>query len=159
MAKKTEVTDIAHYAGYPMCGYCYNAWDAIYGRSRSLLSPARWIDFCPVGGCDPDVWDHLDEDTGWPTGWKVGGNGMPVAYTKPGVKLVIPAYDNRVYHMRSDSDAHAPWRKTSVRLTKAAQEKSARRKGISLTEVQWDDDEPVEATVAGGVSLEDADIW
>src|SRR4051794_1839621 len=95
---------LKHYANYPVCGFCINAWDIVYQRTRSNTSAARWVDYCKVVGCDPDIWDYLDMETGWPKGWPMKGEPeMPDwdKLPKP------PEQDNRVYHKRRDSSPTA----------------------------------------------------
>ena len=154
-------TQFEHYMHYPICGHCTTAWDIIYKRQRAhTYSPRFWLEKCRFGGCDPDVWDYLDDSTGWPLGWKIRG-GHPV--WKQVVKVVPPDPDPRVFHKRefyNDANPHAPWRTMSARLLKMAQEQSAlRRNGVPDDQIKWDDDdyaEPDEPTVA---DPDDDDIW
>lgn len=86
-----------HYYRLPICGFCQNAWDMLFQRppwaSRpGSMSPGEWVNLCPVGGCDPDVWDYLNEFTGEPNGVKPKGN-------------------NATYHRRLTDDHSAAWRK------------------------------------------------
>jgi len=120
--KKTDPTQFDHYAHYPMCGWCYNAWDLVYARTRSSVSPMRWLEFCRWGGCDPDIWDMIDEGTGWPHGWSIDAHNVPIAYQADSkIVLDIPDYDNRVFHMRKDNGPSAPWRTVNQRLLKLSQ--------------------------------------
>jgi hypothetical protein len=159
-----DPTTIKHYTHLPMCGFCVNAWDVIYGRVRTLISCEQWIGYCKWGGCDPDVWEYIDEITGWPIGMKLNKQGKPKAFYDHKIVIEIPPFDNRVYHRRSDSGDNAPWRKVSVQLMKAWQERTAKIKGIKIEDVEWEDSiypdpnytEPVQTKV---VDLDDPDLW
>lgn len=159
-----DPTKLSHYMNYPICGACMSAWDIIYDRLRvgnkyrNYMSPAECLDGCKVGGCDPDIWDFIDEETGWPLGVELGDNsGQPVAYafrreTGRGRFVIVAPYDNRLYH-RSDSDARdwvspgsAPYHRTSERLQKENIARTEKHKaamaGINLEdESLWDDDD------------------
>ena len=169
-----DVTELRHYTNFPVCGYCMNAWNIIYGRMRTGLSPEKWLGYCRWGGCDPDVWDHIDDRTGWPWGWKVNKEtGWPRCYTDPKAPMPLPDTDNRVYHMRANDDPAAPWRKTSDRLRAARQTRNGKIKGINLDEIEWDEEEITDEDVfgpngdeamdakmdAGEVDLDDEDLW
>jgi hypothetical protein len=47
-----------------MCGYCNTAWEIICGNMTSGTLLLDWIDMCSTGGCDPDLWEYVDEKTG-----------------------------------------------------------------------------------------------
>lgn len=137
----SNATELRHYTHYPMCGYCYNAWNIVYCRTRSLTSPGKWVEWCPSGGCDPDIWDHIDENTGWPEDWKLDSMGHPKGYRNPKkYPLFIPKTDNRVYHLRADDDSNAPWRKTSSRLRNEQIARTAKKKGLTIDDIEWDED-------------------
>jgi hypothetical protein len=145
-----------HYAHYPVCGYCINAWDIVYQRMRMSTSPAQWVDYCKVFGCDPDIWDYLDPETGWPRDWPmVGEPEVPKWSNLP----IPPDPDNRVYHKRDNDGQNAPWRKVGRALTNKAIEARADFNMIDpVDRAEWDDDEDnvVELLVA---DLSDADLW
>jgi hypothetical protein len=158
-------TEIKHYTNYPVCGFCNTAWDVIYGRIRSATPPATWVGYCKFGGCDPDVWDFIDEDTGWPTNWKLNKRGFPLCYTsgKHGT-ISVPKFDNRVYHRRANDDRNAPWRKTSQALRNQVEKRGRKLKSLDFDDLEWDgieDDESEETvSVAAGASwADDEDIW
>lgn len=167
-----DATMLKHYVNYPVCGFCMNAWDILYGRQRTTISCEKWLSFCHWGGCDPDIWDYLDERTGWPLGTKIDPKTMwPRYFTNHNLAIPIPEYDNRVYHMRETEDDRAPWRKTSDRLRAEYAKVKAGRKPIDLNEVAWDDEEEItDEDVFGpfgddavdamqGVDLDDPDLW
>jgi hypothetical protein len=165
----SDATKLSHYMNYPVCGYCTNAWDVIYGRKRSRTSPMQWVSYCKVGGCDPDVWDHIDEGTGWPPGWKLADNGLPLGYSKSNKPLKIPATDDRVYHRRASDDPKAPWRNITNKLRREWGEKVAKKKGLTADEIDWEDDDLQElvaadllardSVVEDDVDLDDPDMW
>jgi hypothetical protein len=110
--------DHRHYMRLPMCGYCMNAWDMIYMRLRpGTTSPARWIEFCHVGGCDPDVWDFIDEGTGWPNGFVLNDHGVDWMETVE--RYQPPDHDNTVFHRRLSDGDGARWRKVMPKLVDA----------------------------------------
>lgn len=163
-----DVTDLRHYVSYPVCGFCMNAWDMIYGRKRTGTNCEKWLGFCKWGGCDPDVWEYLDERTGWPWGWKINPKTMTPRVFETLMEIPIPDYDNRVYHMRRSDDPGAPWRKTSERLRAARLAKNGKVKGINLEDVEWDGEITDEdlTGVSGfpghepdAVDLDDPDLW
>jgi len=160
-----DVTDLRHYTNFPICGFCYNAWDIIFGRQRTLISCEKWLSFCRWGGCDPDVWDFIDEKTGWPKGMKLNKQGQPKVFFDHKLVIEVPVYDNRVYHRRANSDDNAPWRKTSDRLRGEAMKRKARIKGINLDDVEWEggDTYPesnyTEPVLVQEVDLEDPELW
>lgn len=156
----TDVTELRHYTHYPVCGFCTEAWDVIYVRSRSTTSPADWVGFCKHGGCDPEVWDFLDDDDGWPLHWEIGKNGRPVGYLKDRRGELFPAkFDNRVFHRRSGNEESAPWRKAEIRLLREAQEKKAKIKNLDVNDpLLWGSDDENTVEVLKG-DLVDADIW
>jgi hypothetical protein len=133
-----------------MCGYCMNAWDMIYMRRRSgITTPAAWIGYCRVGGCDPDVWDFLDDTTGWPKGFVFKpGDGGHVDWEKTIKKYKMPEPDNRVYHRRFDDSDGAAWRRNSARMTAAFHAvrlaKTDENGALKDELIVWDDDEAVE---------------
>lgn len=159
----SNVTELKHYTNYPVCGFCTTAWDVIYGRVRSATSPGTWVGYCRWGGCDPDVWDHVDESTGWPTGWKLNNRGLPICYEggKRG-KLTTPKPDNRCFHRRDDNSTTAPWRKNGNALRNQVEKRRLKLKGMPVEEIEWDLDEPeelVETPAAGGSWADDDDLW
>lgn len=167
-----DATELSHYTNYPMCGYCSNAWDIIYGRQRTIISCERWLSYCKWGGCDPEVWEHIDERTGWPIGMKIDkATGWPKCFTDIKATVLIPEYDNRVYHMRENSADNAPWRKVSERLRQAAIARKGKIKNIDLKDVDFGDDEdftdedlfgPYGDTVVQHMQptdLDDPDLW
>lgn len=138
----SNATEIKHYTNFPVCGFCMNAWDIVYGRMRAHTSPMTFLSFCRHGGCDPDIWEHIDEGTGWPDKWKLNDKGLPQWWFEKAPKNVkIPVTDNRVYHLRADSDSHAPWRNVMPRLMREWQARIAKRKGIDLNgnDLEWDE--------------------
>lgn len=140
----SDPTNLHHYMNFPVCGFCTNAWDIVYGRMRSTTSPARFVEWCRVGGCDPDIWDFIDDGTGWPVGWKLSKHtGLPLCYKDPKKwPLEIPEYDNRVYHRRKNDDPGAPWRKIMISLhNRQAKVKSESNKPTAFEDIEWDDDE------------------
>lgn len=151
-----DVTNINHYDHYPLCGFCMNAWDIVYLRMRTRHTTAvKWVEMCKVGGCDPDIWEYLDEDTCWPIGWPVGDNGEPI--WEKVAKLPLPKPDNRCRHRRNDDSERAPWRKYGPRLAALASARVRGEKEVAETEEDiWDDPPP--AKVAAKVALDD-DIW
>jgi hypothetical protein len=151
----SNVTQFEHYMRYPMCGYCNSAWDVIYQRLRMHTSPEQWLGYCPVGGCDPDIWDYIDERTGWPLKWKMQPNGFRPRWDK---LPPIPDYDDRCYHKRGGDGPSEPWRKVSAKLLRIAQERSAAKRGISVEELEWDDDEEPTPEPAPEVTDADDDI-
>ncbi len=87
----TSPIDPKHYVRLPICGYCGNAWDIVFGRPPWHKGPGRytaeeWLGHCRVGGCDPDIWEFLEDP-------------------------FVVEYDNRVYHRREDDEPNAPWRR------------------------------------------------
>ena len=112
-----DVTSPKHYQHYPICGFCMAVWDMIYLRTRLAGNPTEHLNLCKWGGCDPDIWDYLDEKTGFPLGWRVK-NGV-VKWDRDKLRKHMPPYDNRVYHKRRDNSGTAPWRHNSSRLSKA----------------------------------------
>jgi hypothetical protein len=120
---------------------------------RTLISPEKFLSYCRWGGCDPDIWDHLDGKTGWPLGMKLDKHGKPKAFYNHSIAISIPEYDNRVFHLRANSDDNAPWRKTSVRLLAEAGKRKARIRGIKIEDIEWDEPE------AEPVDLDDPDLW
>lgn len=163
----SDATQLSHYTNYPMCGYCTNAWNIVFGRSRTIISCERWLKYCKWGGCDPDIWEYLDERTGWPLGWKVDPKTMwPRCFTDSKVKLPIPDFDNRVFHMRANDDPTAPWRKTSERLRAAAIDRKGKIKGIKVEDItDWNDGgpeeepDPAEQEFHEATDLDDPDLW
>lgn len=158
-----DPTKFEHYVHYPVCGFCMTAWDLIFQRLRSITSPQRFVEWCKVGGCDPDVWDYIDERSGWPYGWKL--IAQPTVATQP-IRVKWnklpepPEYDDRVYHKRSpDSKGPSePWRRTSAQLLKKAQEKNERKRNGEFV-IEWDgdddeDEEPVETVVEATEEIE-----
>ena len=146
--------EFEHYKKYPMCGFCTNAWDIIYQRSRHLTSPVVWVgEYCPVGGCDPEVWDYLNSTTMWPKGFKVSKKtGMPNWDKLPN----LPDHDDRVFHKRKTDGPNAKWRRTSnALLKKAIEAHEAFRLEDPTDRAEWDDEEDVTQPV----DLADADIW
>lgn len=157
-----DPTKFDHYVSYPVCGFCMSAWDIIFQRMRALTSPQRFVEWCKVGGCDPDVWDYIDDRSGWPYGWKlIAQPSVPDVPIRVKWKLLPepPEFDDRVYHKRSpDSKGpNEPWRRTSTQLLKQAQAKAERKRNGDFV-IEWDDDEdednpdPVDA-----VETDDAD--
>lgn len=156
-------TELRHYSQFPVCGYCNTAWDIIFMRQRSGTSPAEWVGFCRSGGCDPDVWDFIDEGTGWPNGWKMGDHGLPKWY-RTGKVPPMPETDNRVFHRRASDDPHAPWRKNMVALANKNQKLKEAKKGINLDDVAWEgEDEEIEDETPdeqpAGDWADDPDLW
>jgi hypothetical protein len=47
-----------------ICGFCNTAWDLVYKRCRSVTSVGQWVGYCREGGCDPDIWDYIDDNGG-----------------------------------------------------------------------------------------------
>jgi hypothetical protein len=151
------VTDFEHYMNYPVCGYCNTAWDIVMQRMRAITPPGRWLDWCPCGGCDPDIWDFLDDDTGWPWDWPYDARtGRPV-WSK--IPKEIMAADNRCYHRRTDSGPNAPWRKNSEKLRKKSIERAEKRRNITASDIDWDEvEEEVRETVPPTPESSDEDI-
>jgi hypothetical protein len=149
-----DPTNIKHYMNFPVCGFCNTAWDVLYGRIRSATSPAQWVGYCKAGGCDPDIWDFIDEGTGWPNGWKLGFKGMPLFYGDPKKnKVKFPPTDNRVYHRRATDDQNAPWRKFMVRLNNLSIKESEKRRNVSFDDLEWEGaDDPLD-------DIEDEDLF
>jgi hypothetical protein len=115
----SALDDFRHYMRLPMCGYCINAWDIIYQRMRpGLKSPQEWLAYCHVGGCDPDVWNFLDEETGWPHGF-VFLQGGRVDWQQTLDDYEVPAHDDTVYHRRANNGEAARWRKVMPKLVDA----------------------------------------
>lgn len=165
---ESNPTKFEHYVHYPVCGFCTTAWDVIFQRLRSITSPARWVEYCKWGGCDPDVWDYINEKSGWPYGWKL--IAQPTVVHEP-IRVrwdqlpEPPEYDDRVYHKRSpDSTGPAePWRKVSAKLLRQAQERAERLKNGDF-EIVWDDeeedfDEASVYPVAEDQDTDDGDNW
>ena len=143
-----NLLDDRHYVKLPICGFCQNAWDILFARapwSRSAhgTAPGQMVRYCRVGGCDPDIWEYLDEDGDW-NGRKVKGN-------------------NGTFHRRLDNDSAAPWRKGWPRIVAAfsvrrnSQYESVRDKNgfvvskvLSEDSIEWDeeDEEPEETVEA-----------
>lgn len=98
----------------PMCGHCYTAWDLLYGRIRSNTTIRQWLEYCRWGGCDPDVWDFLD-DNGEPTG-------------------EVPTYNRNLYHRRAD-DTPSGWRFSNKKKAVA----TVPRKPAE--DIEWDTEE------------------
>lgn len=152
-----DPTKFEHYARYPMCGFCTNAWDIIYQRMRTHTNPEEWLNYCPVHGCDPDVWDYINLTTHWPKGWKVfRETGMPNWKKMP----PKPTPDDRVFHKRATDGLNAKWRRTSNALLNKAQDAKADHKMIDPVDLaEWDDADaapPVQLLVA---DLDDDDLW
>ena len=143
----TSVIDQRHYVNLPMCGFCVNAWDVIYMRARpGTISPQRWIEFCHHGGCDPDVWDYIDQETEWPPGFVFLESGH-VDWPETVEAYVVPDHDDRVFHMRLSEGPGAAWRKIMPKL--AATFSATRGAGryengtVKDEDIQWDEpDEP-----------------
>ena len=131
------LTDLRFYMQWPMCGHCSIAWDLIYQRLRSPASPAHYLRLCTVGGCDPEIWDFLDDRTGWPVGFKLKGNGMPDWSRLPDP----PMAENETFHRRDRDDDKAPWRNVWERLRKENLKREARRKNIADEDLDFGDDE------------------
>jgi hypothetical protein len=153
-----DPTRFEHYNHYPVCGYCLNAWNIIYQRWVSALSPVEWLHYCRHNGCDPDVWDYINRATGWPKGFKVGRqSGKPNLTKLP----PVPEYDPRVFHKRDPQDefsSQARWRKNSDALIRKAQDYRATLRGVSPVELaEWDEPESEEPELL--VDLSDPDIW
>lgn len=162
----SDPTQIDHYMAYPLCSFCTTAWDVIYDRLRAgnkygqYASPAEILNDCKVGGCDPDIWNYIDDETGWPIGVKLSPNtGHPICYAYKrnaekgkGRFKVYADYDNRLHH-RSDEAARAwvqpgqaPYHRVGERLMKQNLAKNERRKAaINGTDVNdeslWADEE------------------
>jgi len=154
----SDPTEFDHYQNYPLCGFCYHAWDIIYGRVRSHTSPDVFLGMCPHAGCDPYIVDYISDETGWPPGWQLDERGVPLAYSDPGrFKLKIPEYNNRVFHMRRDSGPGAAWRQTSQRLLKEGQKFSSKDRESRRVEniFDYEDEEPAMVPV----DLDDPDLW
>ena len=141
--KEYCLTDLGFYMNWPMCGHCATAWDVIYQRLRSSASPEHYVNLCPVGGCDPEIWDFLDDRTGWPVGWELDSRHIPIWSELPDPPLAEP----QAYHRREllvDSNPHAPWRKVWDRLHKENQKRNERRAKRTDDELDWDEPEPDE---------------
>jgi len=162
---------------YPICGSCYSAWDVIYDRGRvgnqwgKHSSPADILHGCKFGGCDPDVWEFIDEETGWPIGVPLGPNsGKPIAYAwrrdaegGKGHFNVEAEYDDRVFHRRSpeaEASANPPYTATGIRLQKENIAKGAKKKGLSMDDPDiWGDDEDEDEEPVETPAEDDDDIW
>jgi hypothetical protein len=89
----------------------------------------------------------LNEETGYPKGWKVDEHGVPLNYINADkYKIPIPDYDDRVFHKRILADdkgkTGAPWRRISERLTAQAIARSAKRRaGVPIEDIKWEDEE------------------
>lgn len=152
----TGLRDLDFYMHYPVCGFCRTAWDIVYQRQRSLTPPSRWVEWCKVGGCDPEIWDFLDDDTGWPLDWMIDvRTGRPDWDFMP----EVPLHDNDAIHRAKDMGPNAPWRKISLRLVKQWQDKEERRRNITADELQWDEDLPDEPVEADEVPSDDDIEW
>lgn len=145
------VTDQRHYMNLPMCGFCMNAWDLIYMRLRpgSRTSAQRWVEYCKVGGCDPDVWDYIDLETGWPTGYIVNEETGLVDWLRVSEEYVIPDYDDSVFHMRLSDGPGVRWRKMMPQLISAfSKTRGAGRYTDNGTlpeeDIVWGEDDKVE---------------
>lgn len=161
----SNVAQFSHYVRYPICGYCSTAWDILFQRTRSSTSPGRWLEYCKVGGCDPDVWEFIDEATGWPESWPFDSKAHRIEWGEVDPEDV-PPHDDRCFHRRSQfhSPDNAPWRKISDKLLAQAHERrnllKARR--AANLDLEFDDDEeevdePVEAVTLP--NLDDDDMW
>lgn len=133
-----NLLDPHHYMKLPICGYCMNAWDQIYNRSPwdqrpGSIPPSRWLELCRVGGCDPDAWDFLDEETGLPH--------------------PDPTPDDRLFHRRGQGRR---WERYTPKLVSewaairnAKYQKVTDQHGNVLSKVvaddriAWDEEEPV----------------
>lgn len=151
MAAAARVDDHRHYMRLPMCGYCMNAWDMIYMRQRpAITSPASWIGYCRVGGCDPDVWEFLDDATGWPVGFVMADNGH-VNWAETIETYEPPEHDNTVFHRRLSESDTAAWRRVMPKLVEAYTEtrkaKSDDNGALKDEYIDW-----------GDVEFEDEDV-
>lgn len=142
-----DVKNFKFYMNYPVCGFCMSAWDIVFQRRRGGLPPQQWVNYCKVGGCDPEIWEYLDDDTGWPKGWKLRSNGWPdwKKLPKP------PKANNDCYHRRDDDGVHAPWRKNSLKLLRQAQMKFEKQRNITDEQIRWDEEEEPEQAVSDDI--------
>jgi len=117
----------------------------------------EWLSKCPVGGCDPDVWDHVNMTTHWPKGWKVSRTtGLPNRAKLP----PVPEHDDRTYHKRKTEGPNAKWRRTANVLdNQAIAARAARRLEDPTDRAEWDEDVEVAKPAILVPSLEDDDLW
>jgi hypothetical protein len=73
---------------------------------------------CRVGGCDPDVWDYIDDATGWPIDFSFHDDGH-VDWPDTIETYPVPDYDNAVFHRRGHDGEGAQWRKVMPKLMAA----------------------------------------
>lgn len=132
-----EVTQLKFYMNYPLCGHCTVAWDMVYQRQRCSVSPEHTLRLCPAGGCDPEIWDFLDDLTGYPLGWQLRSNGRPDWKNLP----EPPMADNDCFHRRDREDDKAPWRRHSAALLREVHRRNEAKRNQSDDEIVWDADE------------------
>jgi hypothetical protein len=136
-----------------MCGFCQNVWDLIYQRRQMTTDCERWLALCPAGGCDPDVWDHINRTTHWPKGWKVYKNTRQPNWSK---LPPPPETDDRVYHKRKTDGPNAKWRRFSRVLDNAAiAARAAYREEDPVDRAEWDEEEKPSKVI----DLDDDDLW
>ncbi len=166
---RTNATQLRHYVHYPLCGFCQSAWDVIYQRLLNLqresghplnpgAAPLTSLTHCRWGGCDPDIWDYVNMQTGWPRGWKVSRRtGRPNLERLPEPPSPYP----KVFHLRAEyhSPDHAAWRRTSTRLTNEAIERKRDAKAILSDPGELDIWNEPPSSNGSSVDLNDPELW
>lgn len=110
-----------------MCGYCETGWDILMGRARPFdrdHHAAAWFLKCHFGGCDPECWEHVDED---------------------GTIVSRPPFSTKYFHRR---DSNVPWnmqvnRRVSKQelIDREVEEAKKRKADLALFDEDADADE------------------